>query len=1136
MCGIVAALPSYRESLLVRPQASEVLAAIPGVCPNVGGHDPSVLHAELRDLGAALDSCLRLLARAGTAATLLAEPTTLAIADDTAERLLDQLTALDESIDEGSVGWDADSTEAVQTTLRQARDAAYGVRHDRLAPIRWISGLSLHEAPVGAGTMVGYLAVDRVLTAIDRLEVRGRDSAGVSIWVQLDPSDLNAAGSATFERQDPLLKSGSVRRFPSGLAFVYKRAAVVGKLGDNVAQLRASIRQDKQLHFALARPSARVSVLAHTRWASIGRISEANAHPVDNWLATAPPTDLALAVINGDIDNHLALRRQYGYGEDQTISTDAKLVPLRLAEYAKSNSPSAAMAAAVREFDGSMAIAAQLSAAPDSLVLAVKGSGQGLYVGLSENGYMVASEVYGLVASAQDYLRLDGGVRMHAGQAAGTILMIDRDAGGSLAGIMRYDGDGSPVPVTVTEVRSAELTTRDLALGHATHYLEKEIGEAASSFRKTLRGRIRTSQGHLSVDLPTSSVPADLAALVAAGQIRRIALVGQGTAAVACQGIAQVMHSLLGSRLLIRAAPASEFSAYELESNLTDTLMVAISQSGSTTDTNRTVDLARVRGARVVAIINRRDSDLASKSHGVLYTSDGRDVEMAVASTKAFYAQVAAGCLLGLQLGRILGVVAPDREDALLQALHDMPEKLEKLHAGQDAIAAVARATAVRYQNWAVVGSGPNRVAAAEARIKLSELCYRTVSTDAIEDKKHIDLSAEALVLVCAAGTPPGQVRDIQKEVEIFSAHRNVPIVITDTHDSEEWRTPHVIRVPAAHPILAWILSTAAAHLFSYHAAASIDACADDLRAALDALEIGVDEETAWRPAVQELLTRTLDRVSAGELVGVLSARTLMLLTVAVADIPAPPLGSPVSFAEHLQNPDEFLRSALTCAVDEMTRSIDSVKHQAKTVTVGTSRDNADMYENDIVRALQEAGMDATSALSHAVLVAIHEHAALLTRVRGVTRYRLRGEGTREVIVIRKTGAAAALTSRVEQWAPLVGSKELVARTRQARLLRGAHDGRLVLVVPEQEGALLSGLAVIHLELVKSASGAHLISALSTTRGRADELRAAITEAGIDFRPGLLADLPVEDVLLAPVESIAAAVRRAGLHDAADRD
>ena len=102
-----------------------------------------------------------------------------------------------------------------------------------------------------------------------------------------------------------------------------------------------------------------------------------------------------------------------------------------------------------------------------------------------------------------------------------------------------------------------------------------------------------------------------------------------------------------------------------------------------------------------------------------------------------------------------------------------------------------------------MVGSGPNRVAAEEARIKLSELCYKTISTDAVEDKKHVDLSAEAFILICAAGTPPGQVRDLAKEVDIFAAHRNAPVIIVDEGMDVPWATEWVVRVPAAHPVFA---------------------------------------------------------------------------------------------------------------------------------------------------------------------------------------------------------------------------------------------------------------------------------------------------------------------------------------------
>ena len=128
-----------------------------------------------------------------------------------------------------------------------------------------------------------------------------------------------------------------------------------------------------------------------------------------------------------------------------------------------------------------------------------------------------------------------------------------------------------------------------------------------------------------------------------------VVVIGQGTAAIAGQSLAAALTALADEHLRADAVVATEFSGFQLRDDMSDTLVVAISQSGTTTDTNRTSDLARARGAAVLAIVNRRNSDLVDKSDGVLYTSDGRDVEMAVPSTKAFYAQIAAGYLLGMR-------------------------------------------------------------------------------------------------------------------------------------------------------------------------------------------------------------------------------------------------------------------------------------------------------------------------------------------------------------------------------------------------------------------------------------------------------------------------------------------------------
>ena len=151
----------------------------------------------------------------------------------------------------------------------------------------------------------------------------------------------------------------------------------------------------------------------------------------------------------------------------------------------------------------------------------------------------------------------------------------------------------------------------------------------------------------------------------------------------------------------------------------------------------------------MLAIVNRRSSDLTDKADGVMYTSDGRDIEMSVASTKAFYAQIAAGTLLACSISQAGGFGNEQRGHELLTFCR---EAMRAVLAQRPAIAEAARRYAPPKRYWAVVGNGASKVAAEELRIKLSELCYKSIACDVTEDKKHIDLSSEPLILVCAAG------------------------------------------------------------------------------------------------------------------------------------------------------------------------------------------------------------------------------------------------------------------------------------------------------------------------------------------------------------------------------------------------
>ena len=294
-----------------------------------------------------------------------------------------------------------------------------------------------------------------------------------------------------------------------------------------------------------------------------------------------------------------------------SITTDAKVIPSltsrRLGEGLES---AEAFRRTVATFEGSVAIGACTAAAPDKLQLALRGSGQALYIGLAEDAYIVASEPYGVVEETAHYVRMDGetpGNPENPNASRGQIIELDGDLAGTVEGMLRKAYDGTDLAVAANDVAVAQITTRDIDRGDHPHYLMKEIGESPTSFRKTLRGKIVETDAGLRVSLGPSVIPDEIRELVRNGTITRVLAIGQGTAAVAGQALAAGLDALTpNGEIEVEAVLATELSGFRLRPDMSDTLVVAVSQSGTTTDTNRTVDIVRNRGAKVIAIVNRR--------------------------------------------------------------------------------------------------------------------------------------------------------------------------------------------------------------------------------------------------------------------------------------------------------------------------------------------------------------------------------------------------------------------------------------------------------------------------------------------------------------------------------------------------
>jgi glucosamine--fructose-6-phosphate aminotransferase (isomerizing) len=1046
-----------------------------------------------------------------------------------AARIGSHLARLEKDLDLGVLEVPPAQQEEVNATVVALKDAWWGIDRDRLGMARAVTDLMPAGAPATA--LDGWWSIQVALASLDRLEVRGRDSAGVHVLVaghDLDPADPEVRSRSG----DDLFGSGSVRAAEGCLSFVYKAAAEIGELGDNVRTMRAAIRGDTLLARALASPGARTTVIGHTRWASVGLISEANAHPLNSEERGRPGAPYVVAALNGDVDNHADLRLAEDLVIAPEITTDAKVIPTMVARrLAEGLPPAQAFRATVARFEGSVAIAASTAGEPDELHLALCGSGQSLYIGLAEDAFVVASEPYGLVEETPRYVRMDGEATQ------GQVVTLRRGGAGGLAGIQRVRYDGGVLPLEPRDVVVAEITTRDIDRSHFHHFLLKELTEAPASFRKTLRGRITAGEdGRLTVRVGEDTIPPDLAAALASGRVARVVVIGQGTAAVAGQAVAAAFARLL-PQLVVAAMPATELSGFGLSDDMSDTLVIAISQSGTTTDTNRTVDLVRTRGAHVLAVVNRRNSDLVAKVHGVLHTSDGRDVEMSVASTKAFYAQVAAGWLLA-------GALATDADglDRMLRALRDLPPAMEQLLTRREEIGRIAATVAPPRRYWAVVGSGPDKIAAAEVRIKLSELCYRSISSDATEDKKHIDLSCEPLILVCAAGLQGPNADDVAKEIAIYRAHKAVPVVVASEGTGDRFRVSarDVVTVPETDPQLAFVLSAMVGHLFGYEAALSIDAQARPLRQARAAIE-AVLREGADDHDVLDRLRPDLLRVTEpflrglreggynGNMEAATAVRLVSLLRYATGVLPlegyeleSGKIGVPSALIADLLD-------ALNSGIDELTRPVDAIKHQAKTVTVGISRSEDALFGVPLVKATLGAGAppDTLGYRALRTLGALDESVAEVT---GFTRYRIDWPSTvaPTIAVIDQGGMARSLPSRTVSDPRLLGSKHRAAEEREVTVVRGASDGRTVILVPEAKGTQVTGMTLLHVRFHASLTWEAAKRVLSGYRTRYAALADAVTETERVFDDQRLGAEPIVELLTQPVYELALRWRRQG--------
>ncbi|MBC2742050.1 MAG: SIS domain-containing protein [Desulfosarcina sp.] len=1041
------------------------------------------------------------------------------------------------------------AVDVISTRIEALKDMIWCLDVELAGNIGRIQSLMPGRSDHGPDSCIAlFRQINAVLNSIDRLEVRGRDSAGISILFIL-PADAYETLSA--ELDDKGLTTNFERRMASdvlgntsislnrsttnegqpivALTVVYKIAAEIGSLGDNIRFLRQQIQQDKILQQIAAVPHTFHTVSSHTRWASVGAITEPNCHPVDNTVTGATLKDRPIihACLNGDIDNYLELKAAMeasGCTIPESITTDTKIIPLQIEHYLGTGVDVAeAFRLAVSNFKGSHAIAMHTDLAPGKFFLAQKGSGQAVFVGLAEDHYMPASEVYGFIEETHHFLKMNGEkvVDGKIGKTQGQIFILDQRSSGGLAGVTAMYYDGTPIQLTDEDVKHTEITSRDIDRQDFPHYFLKEISEAPLSVERTLLNRwkiVDNGDGqHYVIHLDERLFPRSLEAAFTEDRIRRVFFVGQGTAGVAAQACADILKSYLADPAIqLRALKASELSGFELnegddDASMADTLVVAISQSGTTTDTNRTVDMVKARGAHTLAIVNRRDSDITFKVDGVLYTSSGRDIEMSVASTKAFYSQIVAGALLSLKVASIKGRRSTEFLSDQIAELLRIPDHMRTVLAMGEQIQASARRLAATKTYWAAVGSGPNKSSADEIRIKLSELCYKTISSDFVEDKK---------------------------------AHKAAPVVITD--EGEERFGPYaedVFHVPQVSPQFAPILNTLVGHIWGYHAALAIHEGSrflhdvrESIRNTLDDLaEQGLDVyevilEKSFREKIAGFYQAFRNKRKANRFpTAITHASDLTLLFKYLSGrLPLTDFEMDFGLKGTAKNVLNALFRVLGESINLMSRPVDAIKHQAKTVTVGTSR-ISERVEGILFDTLGDHDLDIAQVVNRNVIV-MKNIQGVIDHVAGSILYRIDGLGLlgdptdqTTIAILKKTGILAQLSSRVETDPVLKGTKRIIVRQGNIYIGKGRKDGRSIVVIPATSDDPTDGSRIRYLLLLNIAfkEAIPLEKKIKALGGKCEHIKNIVQENSVPWADDYLDDVAVDDLFGRSAEKLA---------------
>ena len=524
--------------------------------------------------------------------------------------------------------------------------------------------------------------------------------------------------------------------------------------------------------------------IGHTRWATHGVPSDLNAHPHSDMSGKIS------LIHNGIIENYNTLREALEKeGVIFSTETDTEVLVQLIGKVYASDSLtfSEAVQSALQDVVGTYGIAAICSDEPETVIGARLGSPLVLGVGEDEN--FLASDASPIIPHTRNVVYLDDG----------DLVEMKRDSYE-----VRRIRDNSPINKVMEQI---EYNLEEIEKGGYPHFMLKEIHEQTNTLTDTMRGRLSPESGtaHLGgiADFLPRIENASRIYITACGTSWHAALIGKN-----------LIEEF--ARIEVHVDYASEFRYREpiIDS---DTVVIAISQSGETADTLAAIRKAKEKGALAMGICNVVGSTISRETDCGIYTHAGP--EIGVASTKAFTAQVTVLFMLALHLGRNRGM-SKGECSRLARAMSAMGEQIEDVLSQSDYIMTIAEET-VDADNFLYLGRGLNFPVALEGALKLKEISYIHAEGYPAAEMKHgpIALIDEKMPVVFLA--PHDKTFEkVLSNIQEVRARKGRIITVTDKKTSElEKISSHVIEVPSSHPRTFSIVASVPLQLLAYHLA-----------------------------------------------------------------------------------------------------------------------------------------------------------------------------------------------------------------------------------------------------------------------------------------------------------------------------